>query len=153
MNVSRLISSIEALDLAGDEIVVSRRLAVLHAVYAVAPQVPVVGMSGRGPYILGRKNARRHVLVDANLADYPSIKQARADALTAAAFLQSLRRVRDDGLKSADADVLLNGLLKDGATTEAVYYPVQDVGIGRVPRAGRLEPLTRGGVQALFLVV
>jgi len=154
MNVSKLISSIEALGLVGNEIVVSRSISGIHAVFGFEMQTPMVRKSSFEPYVFGRKNARCHALIEVNLANYPNIKQARADALKVSTLLERLHWVMGKGLKSADADVLIltdRGTAPEKTVVEPCYYPVQGVEIGHVPRAGRLELMFRGGVQVLVL--
>jgi hypothetical protein len=157
IHVAKLIGEIKALGLSGDAMVLVLSASGLHAVFQVERELPMVRVynSGLAPYVFGRKNARRHVCLEVNLANYPSIKQARADACTVSALLSRLQTCLNDGLKSAgdSVDVLARAESKRSMANAPTYLPVQSVSAGQVPISGRLALQSRGGTRALILGV
>lgn len=159
MDAAKLIGEILALGLTGEEIVLVRSHEGLHTVYELTRDQPMVRAynSGFAPYVFGRKNARRHICLEVNLASYPTIKQARLEAYKVSTLITRLQGFIRDGIKSSSegSDVLARAVHKGGklASDMPTYFSIQSVSSGLVPKAGRLELQSRGGVAALILGV
>lgn len=98
--------------------------------------------AGAGPYVLGRKNARRYVCVEANVANFPNVASARRDCLTVA----QLRKIL------AVADPTHTALARSGMILDAAAFrEISRAEVASINRAGSAKIVSRGGVPAFVL--
>lgn len=118
----------------------------IYFAFEFCPSEPMVraGLTGAGVFVRGRANAKRYACIETNVAFYPSITQARRDALT----VGQLRALLASRPEIEDSEVLVrSGSIKE----DPAYRSVNWVSCSRAATKGRPEFVTRGGEQALVL--
>lgn len=98
--------------------------------------------SPSAPMIDGRRNATKYAALDANIAFYPTTKEARESALQA-------RHLRDLCKHAvSDREILLHQGTPGGTP---IYRHVTRFALGRISATGRPEVVSRGGVPAMIV--
>lgn len=98
--------------------------------------------SASAPMIDGRRNATKYAVLDANIAFYPTTRQARESAL-------QVRHLRDLCKHAApDREILLHQGTPGGSP---IYRHVTSFAMGRIAATGRPEVVSRGGVPAMIV--
>lgn len=118
----------------------------LYFVHTVEKSAPMVRWNGaHGPFVSGRRNATRYACVEANVAFYPSIREARSHAMTVGMLRAAAGQAGCESQKV---------LARSGfAGAEPAYRFPSWLGVLRIAPTGRPEPVSRGGVDAFCLMI
>lgn len=98
--------------------------------------------SASAPMIDGRRNATKYAVLDANIAFYPTTREARDGAL-------QVRNLRDLCKHAVpDREILLHQGSPGGSP---IYRHVTRFAIGRIAATGRPAVVSRGGMPAMIV--
>lgn len=98
--------------------------------------------SASAPMIDGRRNARKFAVLDANIAFYPTTREAREGALQVRHLLDLCKHA------VPDREILLHQGTPGGSP---IYRPVTRFALGRISAKGRPEVVSRGGAPAMIV--
>lgn len=93
------------------------------------------------PMIDARRNATRYAVLDANIAFYPTTKEARESALSERHLSDLCKRAEPE------REILLHQGTPEGSP---IYRRVTSVNLGRISASGRPAVVSRGGVPAMI---